>query len=238
MCCFIASPPPSSPPRQMRRNQCCFGHALADGDGEEPPRAAPASPPEPPPSSAQGVGWVQKGRKCPWGGKGGLDGGHRLMGGRSIWQCLSERQRRHEPQRRRSKLGVGDFLSFFLFLTQTTCQPFLFPNAPLCNVALFWCPRGPARGREREDHRAAVGWGPGTPNPTNSTTSVLGANEQSQMSLGKSDPRAWSSLGSRCNLVLITGRGQKHLGLHIKLMGWSRAELGAAGEDGGGIGVV
>lgn len=188
---------------------------------------------------AQPRGWVgsKRGESAP-GEAGGLDGGHRLMGGRSIWQCLSERQRRHEPQRRRSKLGVGDFLSFFLFLTQTTCQPFLFPNAPLCNVALFWCPRGPARGREREDHRAAVGWGPGTPNPTNSTTSVLGANEQSQMSLGKSDPRAWSSLGSRCNLVLITGRGQKHLGLHIKLMGWSRAELGAAGEDGGGIGVV
>lgn len=141
-----------------------------------------------------------------------------------------------EPQRRRSKVGVGVFLDFSLLLTQTTCEPFLFPNAPLCNAELFWRPRGPARGREREDHRAAAGWGKGTLDPTSTTPSIPGGNERSEMSLGKSNPQAWSSLGSRCNLVLITGRGLKHLGLLIKHMGWGREEIGGAG--GGGFGVI
>lgn len=143
-----------------------------------------------------------------------------------------------EPQRRRSKVGVGVFLDFSLLLTQTTCEPFLFPNAPLCNAELFWRPRGPARGREREDHRAAAGWGKGTLDPTSTTPSIPGGNERSEMSLGKSNPQAWSSLGSRCNLVLITGRGLKHLGLLIKHMGWGREELGGAGGGGGGFGVI
>lgn len=167
---------------------------------------------------------------------GGLDGEHGLVGDEAFGSASRGVGGGTEPQRRRSKVGVGVFLDFSLLLTQTTCEPFLFPNAPLCNAELFWRPRGPARGREREDHRAAAGWGKGMLDPTSTTPSIPGGNERSEMSLGKSNPQAWSSLGSRCNLVLITGRGLKHLGLLIKHMGWGREEIGGAG--GGGFGVI